>query len=252
MRVVGGVPGLLATGDEVDARYGDAVDGGPFACDGPPDGRGEVVIELRGCEGTGSFDEEDAGITVEADGVGVAQVGLIVAPTDLKFERVFHGSPYFFYQSFFFVFIRCVLGTSGSVLDTRGSVLGTMGGVLGSTAPEAVDALLISVLVHAAAGEQLRVDLLETGRALCELVRRENRGLSQDVEAIAGLAAGVLDYTTSGTVCQDRIHNVPQTSRQRWCPPALMSAWGRGGCFETSEVWDGPVPRSLVMTTGQM
>ena len=191
MRVVGGVPGLLATGDEVDARYGDAVDGGPFACDGPPDGRGEVVIELRGCEGTGSFDEEDAGITVEADGVGVAQVGLIVAPTDLKFERVFHGSPYFFYQSFFFVFIRCVLGTSGSVLDTRGSVLGTMGGVLGSTAPEAVDALLISVLVHAAAGEQFGVELLETGRELRELVRSEDGRLSQDVEAVASLGAGV-------------------------------------------------------------
>ena len=63
--------------------------------------------------------------------------------------------------------IRCVLGTRGSVLDTRGSVLDTRGGVLGSTAPESVDSLLISLLVHAAAGEQLRVDLLETERKLC-------------------------------------------------------------------------------------
>ena len=35
------------------------------------------------------------------------------------------------------------------------------------------------------------MDLLETERKLCELVRSENRGLFQDVEAIAGLAAGV-------------------------------------------------------------
>jgi len=36
------------------------------------------------------------------------------------------------------------------------------------------------------------VDQRETGRKLCELVRSENGRLSQDVEAIAGLAAGVL------------------------------------------------------------
>jgi len=89
-------------------------------CDGAPDSHGEVVVELGGCERTGSLDEEAAGVAVEGNGVGVAQVGLIVAPTDLKFERVFYGSPYFFYQSFFFVFIRCVLGTRGSVLGSRG------------------------------------------------------------------------------------------------------------------------------------
>jgi len=36
------------------------------------------------------------------------------------------------------------------------------------------------------------VELLETERKLCELVRSQNRGLSQDMEAIAGLAVGVL------------------------------------------------------------
>jgi len=53
-----------------------------------------------------------------------------------------------------------------------------------------MDALSISLLVHAAADEQFGVDLLETGRELFELVRSENGGLSQDVEAIAGLGAG--------------------------------------------------------------
>jgi len=84
-------------GDEVDGGDGDAVDGGPLVCDGPSDGHSEVVVELGGCEGTGGLDEEGARIAVEGYGVDVAQVGLIVAPTDLKFERVFYGSPYFFY-----------------------------------------------------------------------------------------------------------------------------------------------------------
>jgi len=162
--VFDGGPQLQTAGDEVDGSDGDAVNGGTCGYDGTPDGHREVVVELGGCKRTGGLDEEGAGVAVEGNGVGVPQVGLIVAPTDSKFERVFYGSPYFFYQSFFFVFIRCVLGTRRSVL--------------GSTAPEAVDALLIGVLVHAAAGEQVGVELLETGRELRELVRSEDGRLS--------------------------------------------------------------------------
>ena len=91
------VPRLLVAGNEVDGSDGDLVDAGPLVCDGPSDGHSEVVVELGGCEGTGGLDEEGTGIAVEGDGVGVPQVGVIVTPTDLKFERVFYGSPYFFY-----------------------------------------------------------------------------------------------------------------------------------------------------------
>jgi len=73
------------------------VNGGPLVGDGPPDGHGKVVVELGSCQRTGGLDDEGAGIAVEGDGVGVPQVGLIVAVTDLKFERVFYGSPYSFY-----------------------------------------------------------------------------------------------------------------------------------------------------------
>ena len=51
--------------------------------------------------------------------------------------------------------------------------------------------MLISMPVDAAAGGQPGVELVETGRALRELARREDRRLSQDVEPIAGLGAGV-------------------------------------------------------------
>ena len=56
------------------------------------------------------------------------------------------------------------------------------GSVLGTTAAKPVDALLTSVLVHAAAGEQLHVSLLETGRRLCESVGSEEGRLSQHAE----------------------------------------------------------------------
>jgi len=94
-----------------------------------------------------------------------------------------------------------------------------------------------------------RLGYLNNGERLSVVQGRLKR---RGDDVVAPPRTPVVDYITSGTVCQQRMHNVPQTSRQRWRPPALMSAWGRGGCFETSEVWDGPVPRSLLIRTGQM
>ena len=48
----------------------------------------------------------------------------------------------------------------------------------------------------------------------------------------------VIQYSTVWAVCQQRMRSGWQTCRQRWCPAALASAWGRGGCFETSEVFE--------------
>ena len=79
---------------------------------------------MPGREGAGGLDHEGAGIAVEGDGVGVMEVGLVVGGTDFRFERVSYGSPYFFYYSFFFVMIRAVLDTGGSVPDPRGGALG--------------------------------------------------------------------------------------------------------------------------------
>jgi hypothetical protein len=44
--------------------------------------------------------------------------GAIVSGADFSFQSAFDGSPYFFYQSLFFVVIRCVLGTRGGVLGS--------------------------------------------------------------------------------------------------------------------------------------
>jgi hypothetical protein len=65
------------------------------------------------------------GVGVEGDRAGVGDVGAIVGGADFSFQSAFDGSPYFFYQSLFFVVIRCVLGTRGSVVGTRGGVLGS-------------------------------------------------------------------------------------------------------------------------------
>jgi len=46
----------------------------------------------------------------------------------------------------------------------------------------------------------------------------------------------VLDYTTSAILCQQRMRKAQETSRHGWRQTALTSAWGSGGCFETSEV----------------
>ena len=57
----------------------------------------------------------------------------------------------------------------------------------------------------------------------------------------------VLDYTTSAILCQQSMRNGRQTSRPPSRPPAVASAWGRGGCFETSEVSKHPpLPHALV------
>ena len=71
MVVLASIPGLLEARDEVDGSDGEAVNGDVCGNDGPSDGHGEVVIESRGCEGTGGLDEEDTGIAIEGDGVGV-------------------------------------------------------------------------------------------------------------------------------------------------------------------------------------
>ena len=92
-----GVTELLAACHELDGGDGDAVEGGVCGDDGPPDGHGEVVVELGGSEGTGDLDEEGAGVAVEGDGVGVLKIGLVVGGTDFGFESFFCGSPYFFY-----------------------------------------------------------------------------------------------------------------------------------------------------------
>ena len=39
----------------------------------------------------------------------------------------------------------------------------------------------------------------------------------------------VLDYSTTGTACQQRMHNGRQASRQRWCP--------QGDLGDTSTTW---------------
>jgi len=91
------VPGPLGAGYEVHGGDGEALDRGIGGGDGTFDGHGEVVVQLRGCEGTGGLDDEGAGIAVERDGVGVGDIGMVVGGAGFKFERIFDGSPYFFY-----------------------------------------------------------------------------------------------------------------------------------------------------------
>jgi len=54
----GGVPRLLVHRDKLDSGNRDAVDGGVGVDDGPSDGHGEVVVELRRCQGAGGLGEE--------------------------------------------------------------------------------------------------------------------------------------------------------------------------------------------------
>ena len=65
---------LLAPGLELDVLDGDVVDAELEVVNGAHDGGVEAVSEDLGGEGVRRLDEEDPSVTIEGEGMGVAEV----------------------------------------------------------------------------------------------------------------------------------------------------------------------------------